>query len=294
MRKLNIIAAPLLSLGILACGGGMMIAPVGELPGIMQVDGSREDWNGRLLVDEDEDVLWGFVSDGDYLYVTLVAKQQEHIQQIAMSGLTVWFDPTGKGKTKTAVGIRFPAMPDAFGEGRPRDGAGGFDRSGGGSGGLLGSEGIDGERLARRLAMVTELELIQPKVDGRDKRDTLRMASDAIADLEVAARYELGTLVYELKIPLHPVEDSPFVLPDPENGFMAVGFTTPEFESRRRGGGRPGGAGGRPGGGGGGRPGGGAGGRPGGGQGGFGGGRPSMPEPVELWWLVPWTVAGEG
>ncbi len=103
MRKLNIIAAALLSLGILACGGGMMIAPVGELPGIMQVDGSREDWNGRLLVDEDEDVLWGFVSDGDYLYVTLVAKQQEHIQQIAMSGLTVWFDPTGKGKTKTAA-----------------------------------------------------------------------------------------------------------------------------------------------------------------------------------------------
>lgn len=254
-----------------------MIAPVGELPGIMQVDGNREDWNGRLLVDEDEDVLWGFVSDGDYLYVTLVAKQQEHVQQIAMSGLTVWFDPTGKGKTKTAVGIRFPAMPDAFGEGRPS----------GGSRGLPGSEGIDGERLARRLAMVTELELIQPKVDGRDKRDTLRMASDAIADLEVAARYELGTLVYELKIPLHPVEDSPFVLQDPENGFMAVGFTTPEFESRRRGGGRPGGAGGRPGGGG-------AGGRPGGGQGGFGGGRPSMPEPVELWWLVPWTAAGEG
>ena len=272
-----------------------MIAPVGELPGIMQVDGDRADWNGRLLLDEGKDVLWGFVSDGDYLYVTLVAKQQEQVQQIAMSGLTVWFDPTGKGKTKTAVGIRFPATPDAFGERRPGDGAGGFDSSGGGSGGLPGRGGIDGERLARRLAMATELELIQPKADGQDERDTLRMARDAIADLEVAARYELGTLVYELKIPLRAVEDSPFVLPDPENGFMAVGFTTPEFEFRNRGGrpggagGRPGGGGGRPGDGGGGRP-GGAGGRPGGGQGGFGGARPSIPEPVELWWLLPWPA----
>ena len=284
-----------------------MIAPVGELPGIMQVDGDQTDWSGRLLLDEDEDVLWGFVSDGEYLYVTLVAKEQEQVQQIALSGLTVWFDPTGKGKTKTALGIRFPAAPGGFGEAGPGDGAGGFGRPAGDSGGRPrggpGRGGIDGELLARRLAMATELELIRPKAVGRDERDTLRLARDAIADLEVAARYELGTLVYELKIPLNPVEGSPFVLPDPVTGFMAVGFTTPDFGLRRQGGGRPGGAGGRPGGGGG-RPGGGGarpgggGARPGGGggrPGGFGGGQPSMPEPVEFWWLVPWTAgAGEG
>lgn len=287
-----------------------MIAPVGELPGIMHVDGDQADWSGRLLFDEDKDVLWGFVSDGSYLYATLVAKQQEQIQQIAMGGLTVWFDPTGKGKTKTAIGIRFPVTPNAFDEDGPGDGAGGIGRPGRGSGGGPGRGpgrgGMDGELLARRLANATELELIQPEQDGRDVRDTLRIASDAIADLEVAARYELGTLVYELQIPLNYVEGSPFVLPNADAGFMAVGFTTPDFSLRRRGGrpgggqggigGRPGGGGGRPGGGGG-RP-GGAGGRPGGGfggPGGFGGARPSMPEPVELWWLVPWpAAAGKG
>ena len=70
------------------------------------VDGSTEDWQGALTLIEKKKLSLGVLNDGEFLYLALVTRDRQLINQMMIRGLTVWFDAEG-GKEKT-FGIRFP------------------------------------------------------------------------------------------------------------------------------------------------------------------------------------------
>ena len=69
------------------------------------VDGQIEDWQGALTPIEKKNLSLGLLNDGTYLYLALVLRDRQQVNQMMALGFTVWFDADG-GKEKT-LGIRF-------------------------------------------------------------------------------------------------------------------------------------------------------------------------------------------
>lgn len=230
------------------------------------VDAAADEWQDALVPVEGEDGLSMAVrNDADALYFTLVATDETLIQQIALRGLTVWFDPDG-GKEKQ-LGIEFPLgrMADRRLEGDER------------------AEPESWPPPRERGGRDAPRDLPEPRTNQlvlRYGTDTPgeHHPVDGVAGVQVAAALDTGTLIYELRVPLQAGDDA-FALGVTPGTQVGLGLETPEIErpagrGRRKmpGGGPPGGMGGRgPGG-----PGG-----PGGGQ-----GMPPSPESLSTWMRV--------
>ncbi len=225
------------------------------------IDGVDSDWGDAVTFIEDQQVSIGVRNDDKFIYVLLKSGSQQVQSQIAFMGLTVWFDPEGKGNK--VFGIRFPLGREGFG---PRN----VDAQ---------NPESYGERRPRLDVVQQELEIIGP-----GKYDRLRMTVPEAKGISLKLGRSQGFLIYELKVPVSRKKDTPFAIGLEKNKIISVGFENNEMaraqspDGNRGGGGFPGGGGGR---GGGGR--GGSGGRfPGGG--GFGGG--SQGNPLKVWTKV--------
>ena len=223
------------------------------------IDGSSADWEGTLVTINDGGMDVGVLNDDQNLYVCLVAATREDQIQMMARGFTLWFVPDGG--TDETFGIRFP-VGRAPGEMKKRGERPPME------------QGLS--ELWKRLDAAGEVEILS---SGGSSRETL--VSAASIGIEVKAMQENYALVYELKLPLRHGPGRPFGI-EPSSETIGVGLVPPEMERPDR----PmrsgmGGGMGRPGGGRGGR-GGGKGGGMGGGMGG-GQGRPSIPEPLDLW-----------
>ncbi|MHB8055643.1 MAG: hypothetical protein ACYDH3_10395, partial [Candidatus Aminicenantales bacterium] len=92
----------------------------------ININGSLNDWTGRLFYVEGEMVSIGVADDGESLFVGLAVDDPDLIEQLQRSGLTLWFDP--QGGTNKAFGLQFPVKPAGGPGGRgpgnrsPRDG----------------------------------------------------------------------------------------------------------------------------------------------------------------------------
>ncbi len=238
------------------------------------VDGSEADWQSNLQPVKDHDgLMMGVRNDGQDLYVALVVSNETTARQIALGGLTVWFDPDG-GKKKT-LGVQFPL--------------GITDRSGGLPPGFdPGAEGGRGRPAEVPMPSFARLALRH----GDDDEGTPQPAASATG-VTAAGSLNAGQLVLELRIPLRGTDDAIGAAPGDQVGIglETPGLQRPDRRERPAGGrgGPPSGGGGFPGGG---PPGGGMGGPPGGGMGGRPGGPggPQMPEPLDSWVRV--TLAG--
>lgn len=73
------------------------------------VDGSLDDWKGRLLTTVDAPLAVGAVNDGEFLYVALSSSDETVARRAYFRGLVVRIKP----KKGTAIGIQYPT-----GEGR--------------------------------------------------------------------------------------------------------------------------------------------------------------------------------
>ncbi len=70
----------------------------------IKIDGSQEDWEGRLKYLEDKKLAVGFLNDNENLYFCLVSSDKATVMKIMSLGLTVWFNP----KNGDAIGLQYP------------------------------------------------------------------------------------------------------------------------------------------------------------------------------------------
>lgn len=72
----------------------------------LKVDGKTDDWKDGLTYDDHTGFYYDFSNDGKYLYVKLRMSKAMVQQKVLATGLTLWIDPFGKGKS--VLGIQYP------------------------------------------------------------------------------------------------------------------------------------------------------------------------------------------
>ena len=72
------------------------------------IDGSDKDWRNATFHDEHTNCALGVMNDSENIYVSLTPWDRRVQGQIITSGLTVWFDKTGKEEKSS--GITFPVV----------------------------------------------------------------------------------------------------------------------------------------------------------------------------------------
>ena len=70
------------------------------------VDGDATDWQGALQFLEDGNMSYGLTNDAQSMYIVFVIGDREVRRQIIMSGLYLWFDPSGEENKR--FGLRYP------------------------------------------------------------------------------------------------------------------------------------------------------------------------------------------
>jgi|GEM_PF-6286545 len=172
----------------------------------IDVDGSEVEWLNDLQPIAEENFAIGILNDDENLYVSLVTADVRVRSKIMALGMTVWLDPSGG--TGKSLGIRFPlGIIDA---GLPFDP---FTM-------------LEQPEFVEQLfnESLTELEIVR----DRDE-DTKRWLRSEIPGLELAASSKQGTLVYEMKIPLHN-EELGYSLDAASAQQIGIGLETPRFK----------------------------------------------------------------
>ena len=189
------------------------------------IDGVHNEWENALLFSEKKRATVGFINDDEYLYLCLMAADQQVLTQSLAAGFTVWFD--GMGRKKEKFGIRFPiGVKDFKPEMPPRD-RGDQDRN----------------RMGEMLQNQSNLELIRA---DETKNISLSELGDYGISLKIGQH--LGRFLYELKLPLNDSDTDRYEIVRKDDGTVKVGFELgkmkmPERERRPpgHGGGFPGG-----------------------------------------------------
>ncbi len=223
-NSLKITLALVLVLSLGGCGGTEALQSE-TLDREIIVDGAVEDWQGALTPIEKKNLSLGLLNDGEFLYVALVAREQQQVSQMMSRGFTVWFDAEG-GKAKT-FGIRFPL---------------GLMASGAGFSPRARQEEQDPEARRQRFEeSLMNMEIFDSEDHG------MRFAVNTVQGIAVDATMEAGTLVYELQVPLRKTEAHAFAVGAAPGDVIGVGLETPEIDREAmrqqmgaRGGGRAG------------------------------------------------------
>lgn len=231
----------------------------------MIIDGKTDDWIGKLYVVEGERVSLGILNDNDYLYICLMAQDNETKSQILTNGLTVWLDPAG-GQKKT-LGIRYPVGISGDDNGTPGGRGNGQDRPEGDKGQAMGGQKPTGHP-GRYQGHGDLRDMTQDIPDDMEiiragEKEPEKVKADSFKEAEFKILPSDGMLVYEFKIPLAETSGGEPAVGIKSGMKIGIGFETGKPVTTGRTGGPEEGQGG-------GMPGGGMGGR--GGMGGMGGG----------------------
>src|ERR1041385_6164802 len=207
------------------------------------IDGNNDEWHGAMWRLEKENVVVGVMNDDKFAYLTFTISDRAYQRQIAMQGMTVWFDRKGGDEKKFGIHYQVGRGMMDMERRRPMDE---HDRD---------SVPAFPEQISN------EIEILGP-MEG----DHSSMTVQELKDIGVGLRFSQGLLVYELKVPLMDNGPQPYAIGTTAGSAIGIGVETGSFDfaGRRGGGGLTGGGGG-----------GGFGGRRGGRGGGFGGGSPS-------------------
>lgn len=150
----------------------------------LAVDGSNKDWEGKTWIIKGVDgIVIGFMNDDKYLYLSFAVSDRVLQRQVALGGLTVWFDRAG-GEDES-FGIRYPIDPDIS---DPRS-----DRRRPALDQAFGKDSLP----AFPEKFSDELEILGPA-----EEDRLRVRKGENGGIDAALSYSGGLLVYEMKIPL--------------------------------------------------------------------------------------------
>jgi hypothetical protein len=178
----------------------------------VKIDGNNEDWEGKTWIIKDlKNVLVGFMNDENYFYISLTISDRVLQRQIAMRGLTVWFDRNGGDEKK--FGVHYPlgiGNSDMPMEGRrPRRG-GENERD---------SMPIFPEKFSDELDILTPTE-----------NEHHRMQMQETGGIDIALNFSQGLLVYEMKVPLTDKGSQPYVIGTTAGSIVGVGIETMKNE----------------------------------------------------------------
>ena len=150
----------------------------------IEIDGIDVEWSGSYKFFEDEKAVIGARNDSTYLYLVFKTVDNQTMQKIIGNGLTLWIDPSGE--EEKSFGIHYPIGIMDWNKSQLYDPA---------------NWGTPDEREKRlkekSRIMLNELEIITPV--GRSQH---KYSMSNPYGIELALRDTIGTLVYELKIPL--------------------------------------------------------------------------------------------
>jgi hypothetical protein len=247
------------------------------------IDADANDWSGLSLYTE-KNISFAVCNDSTYLYILLSTSDRALQQQLAMTGVNIWFD--AKGGKDQVFGLHYPVRtPGNF-----------STRRGDSRGSMQGPPGDRQSDPGGEPPKMMEINSSDVEILGVDDQKEIVPLTQA-NDLQLKMSSATGLLVFELRVPLVRDPLHPHGIGTSLAAALGVGMESPKFdfpkmESQGTGMQSPGGDGGGMGGGmggGGGMPPGGMGG--GGGRGGPGGGRPPgggsgqkpSTESVSLW-----------
>ena len=238
--------------------------------GEIVVDGLDNEWQQDLNYFEDEKIAVGIKNDDDNFYLAVKTIDRETQLKIVRGGMTIWFDPQG-GKKKT-FGIHFPLGAAAVGSAQvaPTHVRGSREAP---------DPTNDYSALEERFSrMLQYLEIIGP--GPVDKEQIPVGSSFKSRGIKVGIRDTMGSLFYELVVPLKIVKERPLAIGTDTGKVIGIGILTEDtrrtMTDRSPDEGAPNGGYGKPGMGGG----MGGGGRRGGGKYGQ---NPGASSPIELW-----------
>lgn len=116
---------------ISGCGSPVIVSEYRS--SAITIDGNYTDWgNARTYYDEKEKVILNLLNDKDYLYICLVTRNLDIEYRLMESGLSLWFDDSGKKDkhfgVRYPIGMRTMGMPIEDEEKGPREWRGEGDR----------------------------------------------------------------------------------------------------------------------------------------------------------------------
>ena len=198
------------------------------------IDGDDSDWGNSLVFYDDVNSLVGVQNDNDYLYLCLVTSDQQLERKIFMSGLTIWFDNTGKGDKK--FGIKFPLRmknmdKDAFkpgddqGEGRRRDNDDGHEGPGDNGQNVNAADRNNME--SRFLKNQTEVEIVD------SHNEASRMPISEMKGVELKMTVKNYRMVYEMKIPIAMKSGFSYAVGASAGKTISVGLETSAMEVKK-------------------------------------------------------------
>ncbi len=183
----------------------------------ISIDGHVTDWEQNSYYIEDEDIVLTLLNDEEYIYIMLNTRETQIVEQILMSGFTIYFDPDN-GKDKS-FGIKYPVgkKPSEQQETRGMD----FDRG----------SGRTEQDMKMMLGQAGEfIDIVNSSDENTYNSISLEYA--AKIGIGVALSETLGVFFYEFKIPLYHNDKHPYAIgvePDDtstEPIFIGIGFET--------------------------------------------------------------------
>jgi hypothetical protein len=174
----------------------------------IKIDGNSDEWENKTWVAKDfPNMAFGFMNDENYLYLSLTISDRALQRQIAMMGLTVWFDRNGEEEKQ--FGVRYPVGMEMremqmerrkFGqnEERGRDTMPQFPEK-----------------------FSNELEIFGPM---ENEHQLIRIPETG--GIEVVLHFLRGLLVYEMKVPLQDKSSQPYVVGTTAGSVIGVGIET--------------------------------------------------------------------
>ncbi len=167
------------------------------------LDGIPDEWQGSRTYIDNPNIAVGAINDETHLYIAMATPVRSVAARILGQGLTVWFQPRGRGDR--IFGVRCPMGMEDF---KPMRGA-----------------AEDPARIRRLLEdAATRFEILGP---GDDDRAVL--LNDGNSGIEVAMGYRDGSFGYEIKVPLAIADERDFGIGGDPGKPIRVGFETPEI-----------------------------------------------------------------
>jgi len=172
------------------------------------IDGNQTDWLGKLKYLPDQKSAVGITNDDENLYLCLATSDTSKMFQLFITGFTVWFDPQN-GEEK--IGVQYPLKADEI-DRMPTQ-----NRQGG--------ERPDFKvRLGEFKSSQTEFRIVDA--------DNFPLTSYNIKNdigISIDIGYQMGLLVYEMKIPLKGNLVGDHILNLSPGDEFSLGFESGEF-----------------------------------------------------------------
>lgn len=178
----------------------------------IEIDGTDAEWSGSYKFLEDEKAGISARNDSTYLYLIFKTIDNQTIQKIIGNGLTLWIDPSGEeGKN---FGIHYPVGMMHWNKSRLYDPAD------------WGTPDEREERLKEKSKiMLNEMEIITSM-----ERSQHNIAMNNPYGINLSLKDATGILIYEMKIPLAPPNNSMYDLNLSPGSKINIGIETGEMD----------------------------------------------------------------